>query len=210
MEAIVALDGEENYVAAERRGKGLLFLTGHIGAWELAPFAHARYGHPLRFLARAVDNPRVDALINCYRSLPGNAPIEKNRAAREILRALDCGGAVGILADQNTLPGEGVFVDFFGVPACTTSGVARMALHTGAAVVPGYVIWDNAVRKYVLRFEPEIELARSGDIERDVLENTACFTRVLENIIRRYPEQWVWVHKRWKTRPPGAPPLYPH
>ena len=105
-------------------------------------------------------------------------------------------------------PPQGVFVDFFGTAACTTTGIARVALHTGAAVVPGYVYWDQTIRKYRLRFEPAIELIRTGDPERDVFENTQNFTKVIEAIIRRHPEQWVWLHARWKTRPKGAPPLY--
>jgi KDO2-lipid IV(A) lauroyltransferase len=205
---IVQLDGLENFLAAERRGKGVLFLTGHIGAWELAPFAQARYGHPLYFLARAVENPRVDALVNSYRMMCGNKPIEKNQSARAVLRALGEGGTVGILADQNTLPEEGTFVDFFGVPACTTTGIARIALHTNAAVVPGYILWDAEIRKYRLGLEPEVELVRSGDLERDVRENTQRFTKVIEDVVRAHPEQWVWVHKRWKTRPPGGKPIY--
>jgi KDO2-lipid IV(A) lauroyltransferase len=117
-------------------------------------------------------------------------------------------GTVGILADQNTMPEEAVFVDFFGKPASTTTGIARVALHTGAAVVPGYAIWDERSQKYRLRFEPPVELIRTGDTERDVLENTQKFTRVIEEIVRQYPEQWVWVHGRWNTRPKGEPSLY--
>ncbi len=205
---IVQIDGQENFLAAERRGKGVLFLTGHFGAWELAPFAQARYGHPLHFLARAVENPRVDGLVNSYRMMCGNRPIEKNQSARAVLRALGAGETVGILADQNTLPEEGTFVDFFGVQACTTTGISRMALHTDAAVVPGYILWDAGVGKYRLKLEAAVELARSGDLERDVRENTARFTKVIEKVVRENPEQWVWVHKRWKTRPEGEKGIY--
>ncbi len=207
IEQIVVLDGFENFAAAQRRGKGVLFLTGHMGAWELAPFAHALYGHPLHFLVRPIDNPRVDALVNRYRCLSGNRPIEKNNSARAVLKILGEASTVGILADQNTSLEEGVFVDFFGVPASTTTGVARLALHTGAAVVPGYIFWDTAVGKYRLRFEPAIELACTGDTARDIRENTARFTRVIEDYARRYPDQWLWVHRRWKTRPLGEDPV---
>jgi KDO2-lipid IV(A) lauroyltransferase len=209
MQEIVLLDGLENFLAGERGGKGVLFLTGHMSAWELAPFAQARFGHPLHFLEREVENRRVDALINSYRMLSGNMPIEKNQSARAVLRVLSDGGTVGILADQNTMPEEGVFVDFFGIPACTTTGIARMALHTGAAVVPGYILWDAALGKYRLRFDPPLDLARTENLEQDIRENTARFTRVIEDYVRRYPDQWVWVHKRWKTRPPGERPIYP-
>jgi len=209
IERIVLLDGFENFDAARRRGKGVLFLTGHMSAWELAPFAQALYGHPLHFLVRPIANPGVDALINGYRCLSGNQPIEKNRAARSILKVLGDGGTVGILADHNTTIEEGVFVNFFGIPASTTSGLARLALRTDAAVVPGFLAWDAQRRKYRLRFEPAVELVRTGDEERDVKETTQRFMQVVENYVRAYPDQWLWVHKRWKTRPPGEKPIYP-
>lgn len=206
---IVAIDGAEHFECARARGKGVLFLTGHMSAWELAPFAHALYGHPLNFLVRPVANRRVDALVNSYRCLSGNAPIEKNRAARAMLKVLAEGGTIGILADHNTTREEGVFVDFFGVPACTSSGLARVALRTGAAVVPGFLRWDEPGRKYILSFAPALELCRSGDDEADVMKNTARFTKVIEEFVRAHPDQWLWVHKRWKTRPPGDSPIYP-
>src|SRR3984885_1121585 len=209
IQKIVVLDGFENFDEARRRGKGVLFLTGHMSAWELAPFAHALYGHPLHFLVRPIANRRVDALINHYRCLSGNQPIEKNKSARSILRILAGGGTVGILSDHNTVLEESVFVDFFGIPASTTSGLARIALHTDAAVVPGFLSWDSARRKYRLRFEPAIELVRTGDEESDVRENTARFTQTIEDYVRAYPDQWLWVHKRWKTRPPGEKEIYP-
>jgi KDO2-lipid IV(A) lauroyltransferase len=208
IEEIIVLDGNENFLEGQRRGKGVLFLTAHMGAWELSSYAHALYGYPLHYMARPLDNARLDALVNRYRGLSGNAPIFKNESARAMLKILRGAGTIGILADQNTLPEEGAFVDFFGTPACTTTGIARIALHTGAAVVPGYAVWDEALKKYRLRFEPPLELIRTGDAERDILENTQRFAKVTEEIIREYPEQWVWVHARWKTRPKDEPPLY--
>jgi KDO2-lipid IV(A) lauroyltransferase len=208
IERIAVMDGFENFEAAQRKGRGVLFATGHTGAWELAPFAQALYGHPLHFLVRPLDNARVDALVNSYRCLSGNSPIEKNKAARLMLSVLRDGGTIGVLIDQNTALEEGVFVDYFGIPACTTTGLARVALRTGAAVVPGFLYWDEQMRKYRLRFEPEIPLVRSGDEERDVRENTASFTRAVEDFVRRHPDQWLWVHRRWKTRPPGEPSFY--
>ena len=209
IERIVVVDGFENFDAARRRGKGVLFLTGHMSAWELAPFAQALYGHPLHFLVRPIANKRVDALINGYRCRSGNQPIEKNRSARAILKVLGEGGTVGVLADHNTDIEESVFVDFFGVSASTTSGLARIALRTDASVVPGFLSWDEKRRKYRLRFEPAVELARTANEESDVVENTARFTRVIEDFVRAHPDQWLWVHKRWKTRPPGEKPIYP-
>lgn len=208
IERIVVLDGYENFDAARRRGKGVLFLTGHMSAWELAPFAQALYGNPLHFLVRPIANAKIDALINRYRCLSGNRPIEKNRSARAVLRVLSEGGTVGVLSDHNTSLEEGVFVDFFGIPASTTSGLARLALRTDAAVVPGFLSWDRERRKYRLCFEPAVELSRSSDEEADVRENTQRFTRVIEDYVRAHPDQWLWVHKRWKTRPPGEQPIY--
>jgi Kdo2-lipid IVA lauroyltransferase/acyltransferase len=209
IERAVVFDGFENFDAARQRGKGVLFLTGHMSAWELAPFAHALYGYPLHFLVRPVANRRVDALINAYRCRSGNQPIEKNRSARSILKVLGAGRTVGILADHNTALEESVFADFFGVPASTTSGLARIARHTEAAVVPGFLWWDEARRKYRLRFEPAVELVRSENEESDVAENTRRFNTVIEDYIRAHPDQWLWVHKRWKTRPAGEKSIYP-
>jgi Kdo2-lipid IVA lauroyltransferase/acyltransferase len=209
IEHVVIVDGFENFDAGRRRGKGVLFLTGHMSAWELSSFAHALYGYPLHFLVRPISNARVDALINKYRCLSGNRPIDKNKSARAILKVLGEGGTVGILSDHNTSLDEGVFVDFFGVPACTTSGLARIALRTDAAVVPGFLSWDESRRKYRLWFQPAVELARTADEEADVRENTQRFTRVIEDFVRAHPDQWLWMHKRWKTRPPGEKPIYP-
>jgi KDO2-lipid IV(A) lauroyltransferase len=208
IDQVVILDGHENFLEGHRRGKGVLYLTGHIGAWELSSFAHALYGYPLHYMARRIDNKRIDALVNGYRCLSGDRPIFKNESARAMLKVLKEAGTVGILADQNTMPEEAMFVDFFGKPASTTTGIARVALHTDAAVVPGYAVWDPAIRKYRLRFEPPVELIRTGDSERDVAENTQKFTKVIEDIIRKYPDQWVWIHGRWNTQPKGEPPLY--
>jgi KDO2-lipid IV(A) lauroyltransferase len=208
IEQVVILDGHENFLEGQRRGKGVLYLTGHIGAWELSSFAHALYGFPLHYMARPLDNFRADGLVNRYRCLSGNRPIFKNESARVLLKILREAGTVGILADQNTMPEEGVFVDFFGTPACTTAGLARVALHTDAAVVPGYAYWDADSGKYRLRFEPAVSLSRSGDSEYDVFANTQKFAKLIEGIIRKHPEQWVWVHARWKTRPKGEAPLY--
>src|SRR5215469_1316871 len=208
IEKVVALDGFENFDEARARGKGVIFLTGHISAWELAPFAQALYGHPLWFLARAIDNERVNCLIDSYRCRSGNRPIEKNNSARAMLRVLNEGGTVGILADQNTSVEEGVFVNFFGTPAATTTGLVRMARHTGAAVVPGFLSWDAAIRKYRLQFGPGVEMRNTEDEASDICENAARCNRVIEDYIRAHPEQWLWVHKRWKNRPQGEPPLY--
>lgn len=208
IERLITYDGYEHFEEARKKGTGVLFLTAHFGNWELSSFAHGLYGHPLNFIVRQMDNSLLDALINRYRCLSGGRPIYKHESARETLRALHRGEAVGILMDQNMLPGEGTFVDFFGRPACTTTGPARVARKTGAAIVLGLVIWDGPQRKYRLRFEPVKWIERDA-AEEEIVVNTANFTRLIEDYIRRYPDQWLWVHRRWKTRPAGEPPLYP-
>src|SRR5271155_1051298 len=149
---VVEIDGAENFDAGQRCGKGVLFLTGHMSAWELSSFAHALYGYPLHFLVRPVANRKVDSLINGYRCLSGNRPIDKNKSARAILKVLGEAGTVGILMDHNTSLDEGIFVNFFGVPASTSSGLARLALRTDAAVVPGFLFWDESLGEDRLRF----------------------------------------------------------
>jgi Kdo2-lipid IVA lauroyltransferase/acyltransferase len=207
---IVVYDGFENYERAYKRGKGVLFLTAHLGAWELSAFAHSLNGHPLSIVMRSLDNPYIDAFLQSYRTMHGNRTVDKDDFVRGLLSAMRNGETVGILMDTNMTPPQGVFVDFFGVPACTASGLARIALRTDAAVVPGFTVWDAKQSKYILRFDPAVELIRTNnkDNEADIIANTAKFTKVIETIIRQYPDQWLWVHRRWKTRPEGQPPLY--
>jgi KDO2-lipid IV(A) lauroyltransferase len=207
IERLIIYDGFENYERARAQGKGVLFLTAHFGNWELGSFAHGVYGYPCNFVVRELDNPRLDALVNHYRCLSGGRAIEKRDFAREVLRAFQRDEAVGILIDQNMVSGEGVFVDFFGRLACTTTGPARIARKTGVPIVLGLVIWDRKMKKYRLRFD-SVEWIKREDPEEEIAANTANFTRLIEDYARRYPEQWLWVHRRWKTRPPGEPPLY--
>jgi len=208
VEKIVTYDGFENFDRDSERGKGVLFLTGHLGGWELSAFSHSLYGHPLHFVMRPLDNPYLDALVRRYRTMHGNIPILKDDPVRELLRAMKAGATVGILMDTNMTPPEGIFVDFYGIPACTASGLARIALRTDAAVLPGFTLWDPVLRRYRLRFDPPVKLIRTGNNENDIVANTQLFTKVIEDFVRHYPDQWLWVHRRWKTRPPGQPPLY--
>jgi Kdo2-lipid IVA lauroyltransferase/acyltransferase len=205
---LVEYEGLENYKRASERGRGVLMLTGHIGAWELCAFAHGIYGHPLSFLVRPLDNPLLDRMISNYRELSGNHTINKNKAVKPVLEILRRGQDVGLLIDANTLPDQGVFCDFFGIPACSTTGLAVFALRADAPVVPGFLIWDGQSNRHRLRFEPEIPLIRTGDFKEEVMLNTARFTKVIEDYARRYPDQWLWIHKRWHTRPEGDRDLY--
>ena len=208
VENVVFYDGFENYQRARARGKGVLFLTAHFGGWELSAFAHSLYGHPMHIVVRAMDNIYLDRLIQQYRTLHGNRIVEKDDFVRGLLAAMKAGEEVGILMDTNMTPPQGVFVNFFGIPACTASGLARIALRTDAAVVPGFTIWDARLGKYRLRFDPALELIRTDDLDADIVANTQRFTSVIEAYVRTYPEQWLWVHRRWKTRPAGEAPLY--
>ncbi|MCH8268254.1 MAG: lysophospholipid acyltransferase family protein [Acidobacteria bacterium] len=205
---VVAYEGLENYQAALAQKRGVLFLTAHLGAWELGAFAHGLNGYRLHIVHRPLDNPLLNRLVNRYRTLGGNKMIEKKDFARGILTALAKNETVGILADQNAVREEGVFVNFFGIPACTTAGIAKIALHSGAAVVPAFCVYDSKTSQFHICFDPPLRLETSGDAEEDIRAATQQMAGVIERFVRRYPGQWLWIHRRWKTRPPGEPPIY--
>jgi KDO2-lipid IV(A) lauroyltransferase len=207
---IAEYDGEDVKLlaVARARGRGVIFLTSHLGAWEMLCFAHSAIYEPLSFLVRPIDNPRIDALVTRLRTRFGNRPIDKKAAARTALRLLKQGGTLGVLADLNTQEREGVFVPFFGHLACTTAGAATLALRTDATVIPVCAPWDERRKKFVFRGGPVIELVRTGDDRADIEINTANFTSAIERHVRMFPDQWLWIHKRWKTRPQGEPDLY--
>jgi len=195
-------EGLSNYVDAKRNGRGVLVATAHLGNWELSAFAHALMTEPMHVMVRPLDNERIDELVETRRRLSGNLLIEKKDAARLVIKALRSNAAVGILIDQNTSPAEGVWIDFFGKMACASSAFVKLAHHSGAAVVPGFALWNEKLGRYVLRFYPQVEM--TGDVQRD----TQTIHGIFEQIIREHPEQWLWIHRRWKTRPAGEPPLY--
>jgi KDO2-lipid IV(A) lauroyltransferase len=205
---LVDVDGIENLKASQASGRGVILFTGHVGAWELSSFALSLFQYPLSFLVRRIDNPKIETLIDRGRTRLGNRTIDKRSAAREMLQILHAGGTLGILVDLNTLDREGIFVDFFGVPASTTFMLAKLALRTGADVLPVFVPWDNERRRFILKIDPPLSFARVGDEETDVRTLTQTFTNVVESYVRHYPEQWLWIHRRWKTRPPGEPGIY--
>jgi len=193
---------------AEQNGRGVIFLTGHLGAWEVLSFGWSALEYPLSFLVRPIDNPRIEEMIEKVRTRFGNIAIDKKSAARQALRVLRQSGTLGILSDLNTQPYEWVFVPFFGRLACTNAGIATLALKTDAVVIPTCAVWDAKRGKYFFHGDPQVELVRTGDHQQDVEINTANFAAAMEHMIRLYPEQWLWIHKRWKTRPPGEPEIY--
>ncbi|MGA3335401.1 MAG: lysophospholipid acyltransferase family protein [Terracidiphilus sp.] len=201
-------EGLEHYLAARERGKGVLVLTAHLGAWELSSFYHSLMGHPMGMVIRRLDNRFLDEYVNGIRCLHGNFILSKDDFGRGLLAAMHEGQTVGILMDTNMTPPQGEFVRFFGVDACTGTGLAHIARTTGAAVLPGFMLWEPGERRYVLHFGPEVEIPYTADRAADTLEGTRRCTAILESWIRRYPDQWLWVHRRWKTRPAGEPGLY--
>ncbi len=187
---------------ARQSGRGVIFLTGHLGAWELLSFGWSALEYPLSFLVRPLDNARVDKLVEDIRTRFGNRAVSKKQAARTSIKLLRAGETLGILADLNALPNEGVFVPFFGHLACTTTGVATLALMTDALVFPVCAVWDETKGHYVFQGGPALEFIRTGDNQHDIAANTARYAEIWEGYVRRWPEQWMWIHKRWKTRPP--------
>jgi KDO2-lipid IV(A) lauroyltransferase len=204
----IRTEGLEHYLGAQARGKGVLVLTGHLGAWELSSFYHSLMGHPMGMVIRRLDNRKLDAYVNRIRCLQGNYVLPKDDFGRGLLTAMHEGGTVGILMDTNMTPPQGIFVNYFGLPACTAGGIARLAMHTGAAVLPAFTIWDEALGKYRIRFEPAIPTVCTGDDDADAVANTQNYTAAIEQAVRAHPDQWLWVHRRWKTRPAGEPGLY--
>jgi len=193
---------------AEKNRRGVIFLTGHLGVWELHSFGWSALEYPLSFLVRPLDNERIEEMVERIRTRFGNRAIDKKSAARQSLRTLREGGTLGILSDLNTQPYEGVFVPFFGKLACTTAGIATLALKTDAVVIPTCAVWDKKKKRYFFHGDPPVELVRTGDHAKDIEVNTANFAAAMEHMIRLYPDQWLWIHKRWKTRPPGETEIY--
>ena len=198
----------EAYEQTKMDGRGRIILGGHIGNWELQAFTYPMFFEPLTFLARRMDNPLIEAMVMQIRTRLGNRQIDKTNAAAPMLRTLRAGGTVGVLADVNSHPKEGVFVPFFGIPACTATGIAMLALRANAVIVPMFAMWDADRNVYKIVHGDIIEPVKTGDRKRDIEETTARCVAATEAVIREFPDQWIWIHRRWKTRPPGEPDLY--
>jgi KDO2-lipid IV(A) lauroyltransferase len=198
----------ELYAKVRHQGRGAIVVTGHIGNWELFVFAFAAIYEPMSYLARPIDNPLIEEMTVRIRSRFGNRPINKTNSVMVASKILREGGILGILADVNAHPKEGVFVPLFGVPACTSTGAALLAIRTNSVIVPMCAVWDREKNKYAAIHGEIIEPAMTGDRKSDVAETTARFTAEIEKFVRAYPDQWLWIHKRWKTRPPGEKSLY--
>jgi KDO2-lipid IV(A) lauroyltransferase len=210
LKQLIEPQGLEHLVAAKQAcGQKLILYTGHLGAWELTSFGLALFGHQFTFLVRRIDNPRIEALVDRVRTRFGNETIDKLSAARSMLKVLRAGKTpLGLLPDLNTLDDEAIFIDFFGVPAATTFVVAKLALRTDTPIVPVFAPWSEEKGKYLLIVEPPVSFERTDDEEENVRRLTIGLTQRIEDQIRRYPGQWLWIHKRWKTRPPGEPGIY--
>jgi Kdo2-lipid IVA lauroyltransferase/acyltransferase len=193
--------GDARFNAAMNRGRGMLLITAHLGAWELLPFYYSAIGYPFSFIVRPLENPLIDRWVQGVRTRFGNQALDKKLAGLSCLRILKKGGTLGILPDLNSLPQEGIFVPFFGKLGCTTLAVAAFALPTDATIFSVFAPWNPVRKKYVLVAGPDLELVRTGDREHDLAINTARMASMFESVIRTYPDQWLWIHDRWHARP---------
>ena len=197
---LVDVTGAEHLEAARAAGRGALLVTAHIGNWELHGLAHGWLFGPIGVVARPLDNPALDARLCDFRRRPGNTVIYKQRALPQVIRLLRENRAVAFVIDQNVQAGDGVFVDFFGRPAATTTVAAALALKTGCALIPAYAELGEDGR-YHLTYEPPLVVPPAGERAADLQRLTQQLTSVIEGWVRRRPEQWLWLHRRWKTQP---------
>lgn len=196
---IVTFEGKVHIDNALAQGKGAIILTGHFGNWELLAASLVEQVAPVTPIARRLRSQRLDALVRGWREAAGYSTIDRDNAPRDILRCLKRNELIGILADVDTSV-DGVFVDFFGHSAYTPYSPVSIALKTGAAILPTFIVRqpDDSHRVIV---EPPLDLKRTGDRDQDFLINTQMFTEIIESYVRRYPEQWIWMHERWKRQP---------
>jgi KDO2-lipid IV(A) lauroyltransferase len=209
LQNLIEVQGLEHLDKAKAdMNSGVLLFTAHLGAWELTSFGPSLFGHPFSFLVRRIDNPKIEDLVDRVRTRFGNLTIDKLSAARSMLKLLRDKGVLGLLPDLNALDAEAIFVNFFGVPAATNFIMAKLALRTNSPIIPIFAPWSEEKRKYLLIIGPPVCFQRTGDEEHDVRQLTTTLSELIENTIRRYPGQWLWIHKRWKTRPKGEPAIY--
>ena len=195
----VELEGEENYQTANAQGKGILSIVAHFGNWELMTIAIPIYLRPMQIVYRPLDSPVIDNMVEYVRTMQGNDLIPKGGSGKHIMELLKKNQIIGILSDQNVAAYEGVFVDFFGRPACTGVGLAVMSMRSGAPVVPAFMARQKS-GKYKLILKPAVEVVCTDNYEADLWVNTQRFTKAVEDIVREYPDQWFWFHQRWKTK----------
>jgi Kdo2-lipid IVA lauroyltransferase/acyltransferase len=201
--ALVEVQGREHVEAAMAQGKGALLVTGHIGNWELHGLAHGDLFGPIGVIARPLDNPALDRRLCALRARGGNTVIFKQKALATVIRLLREGRGVAVLIDQNVQEKDGIFVEFFGRPAATTTVAAALGLKTGCALVPTHTVLLPDGR-YRLVYEPPVALEPTGDRGADIAALTQALTRRIESWVGETPEQWLWLHRRWKTQPPPA------
>jgi KDO2-lipid IV(A) lauroyltransferase len=210
LRAMVQFDDEAQWrtLAERARETGGLVLAGHFGNWELLVYAHGMRGFPVAMVHRTIANPLIDEWMNALRARAGTRLVRKAHAATGVLRALHRRELLVLPFDQNSTRGLGVFVDFFGIPASTNAGIARVALRAGVPILPVFIVREGRAARHRVHVLPAMHAERSGDLEADVVRVTQELSDVFEGMVRRHPEQWLWVHKRWKTRPLGQPKLY--
>jgi KDO2-lipid IV(A) lauroyltransferase len=194
---ICTVEGFEHVRTLLERRRGLLVITAHFGSWEVAPAVAVCLGMPLWVIVRPLDHPVLDRVVEDYRQRCGYRIIPKHHALAQSLGVLRRGEAVAVLMDQNSLQRESVAVEFFGIKTYTSKGPAVLALRAQCPVIGGFLI-QEAVGRHRLVFTPEIPVRRTGNVQRDLEENTQAFNQVIETYIRRYPDHWFWVHRRWK------------
>jgi Kdo2-lipid IVA lauroyltransferase/acyltransferase len=205
---LVEINGREIFEKAHAQGKGMLLFTGHFGSWEVFNLLPLAFGYPMNLLVRRIDNAKVEAFVDSFRTFFGGKTIDKTKSARAMFRLLENGEMLGVMADLNAQEREGVFVDFFGLPASTTASIARLALKTDAVVMPVFAVWNEEKQKYVVHLETPIEFVKTENDDENIAVLTQKITSEVEKYVRKYPEQWMWIHKRWNTRPKGEKNLY--
>lgn len=199
LQKFLVTHGLENYEVATQKGKGVIFLTCHLGAFDLQISNMALRGLNPNIIGTPLKDQRLNELLWDYRNMHGAIAIERGRETFRLIKVLKSGGSVALLIDQDTKV-KSVFVNFFGRPAATPIGATVLAMKTGAAIVPTYIYLGKDWKQH-MHILPEIPMTLTGNEEADVLTNTQVLTNFVEDVVRKYPDQWVWMHRRWRTKP---------